>query len=234
MEREQWRRNDTRCQGDRSGRGNNNLIFSYRPFQISTWAPPKELRLRLYLQPLQPPATERVVSDNRPEEVRHLDDAIGDGVMLHPQQLLQQIHTLIRLLEAEQISDARLPRAYYDAFQTVIAHGDQMRAKIFAERAYAARLGCEGDDSLLRLSEVLVSFSQRLGDCLEERMGLGTSSVTSEMVLCLMTGECSRFSIPLSLTTKQCRTMSKLWLRKGIWYVRTWHFLYSLQLRLGQ
>jgi len=89
-------------------------------------------------------------------------------------------------------------------------------------------------ESLLRLSEVLVSFSQRLGDCLEERMGLGTSSVTSEMVLCLMTGECSRFSIPLSLTTKQCRTMSKLWLRTGIWYVRTWHFLYSLQLRLGQ
>jgi len=73
MEREHWQRNDIRCQGDRSGRGNYN--------------------------------------------------------------------------EAEQILDAKLPRAYYDAFQTVIAHGNQARAKVFAERAYAARLGCEGEDS---------------------------------------------------------------------------------------
>lgn len=95
------------------------------------------------------PATERLLSDNRLEEVQHLDDAIADGakLMLHPQQHLQKVHTLIRLLEAEQISDARLPRAYYDAFQTVIAHGDQARAKVFAERAYAARLACEGEDS---------------------------------------------------------------------------------------
>lgn len=48
-------------------------------------------------------------------------------------------------------------------------------------------------ESLLRLSEVLVSFNQRVGDCLEGRMGLGTSSVTSEIVLCLMMGECLRF-----------------------------------------
>ena len=95
------------------------------------------------------PAAERVISDNRLEEVQHLDDVIGDGahLMLHPQQHLQKVHTLVRILEAEHISDARLPRAYYDAFQTVIAHGDQARAKIFAERAYAARLDCEGEDS---------------------------------------------------------------------------------------
>ena len=44
------------------------------------------------------PATERLLSDNRLEEVQHLDDAIGDGVklMLHPQQHLQKVHTLIR------------------------------------------------------------------------------------------------------------------------------------------
>jgi len=67
--------------------------------------------------------------------------------MLHPQQHLQQVRTLVGLLEAEKISDARLPRTYYDTFQTVIAHGDQARAKVFAERAYAARLCCEGEDS---------------------------------------------------------------------------------------
>jgi hypothetical protein len=42
-----------------------------------------------------------------------------------------------------------LPRAYYDAFQIAIAHGDQARAKVFAQRAYEARLCCEGEDSPL-------------------------------------------------------------------------------------
>ena len=95
------------------------------------------------------PETERALSDSRLEEIQHLDDVIGDGahLMLHPQQHLRKVHNLIQLLKAEHIEDARLPRAYYDAFQTVIAHGDQARAKVFAERSYAARLSCEGEDS---------------------------------------------------------------------------------------
>jgi len=95
------------------------------------------------------PKTERGLSDDRLKEIQYLDDVIGDGahLMLHPQEHLQKVYTLILLLEAEQISDARLPKAYYDAFQTVIAHGDQARAKFFAERAYTARLCCEGEDS---------------------------------------------------------------------------------------
>lgn len=90
-----------------------------------------------------------MLSDNRLEEVQHLNDVIGNSahLMLYPQQHLQKVHTLIRLPEAEQISDARLLRVYYNAFQTAIAHGDQARAKVFAEIAYAARLGCEGEDS---------------------------------------------------------------------------------------
>ncbi|TGO48686.1 hypothetical protein BELL_1964g00010 [Botrytis elliptica] len=36
---------------------------------------------------------------------------------------------------------------YYDAFQISIAHGDQARASILAERAYKARVICEGEDS---------------------------------------------------------------------------------------
>ena len=95
------------------------------------------------------PEAERALSDDRLEGIQHLDDAIGDGahLMLNPQQHLGKVHKLIRLLEAEHIQDARLPRAYYDAFQTVIAHGDQARAKVFAERSYAARVSCEGEDS---------------------------------------------------------------------------------------
>ncbi len=57
--------------------------------------------------------------------------------------------------------DARLPRAYYDAFQTAIAHGDQARAKTFAERAYAARLCCEGKDSPATLQMKLLAESSK-------------------------------------------------------------------------
>ena len=78
---------------------------------------------------------------------------IGDGLHLlsQPRQHLRWVHSLLQLLEAERIVDARLSRAYYDAFQTVVAHGDQARAKAFAERAYAAKLCCEGEDSDLVL-----------------------------------------------------------------------------------
>ena len=95
------------------------------------------------------PAPEQVLSDDRWKEIQHLDVVIGDGahLMQHPQQHLQNVRKLILLLESEEISDARLARAYYDVFQTVTAHGNMARAKVFAEKAYAARLCCEGEDS---------------------------------------------------------------------------------------
>ncbi len=37
--------------------------------------------------------------------------------------------------------------AHYDAFQIAIAHGDNVRARVFAERAYSASVVAEGDDS---------------------------------------------------------------------------------------
>lgn len=95
------------------------------------------------------PSIHRMLSDDRMKQIRDLDITIGNGAHLlqYPQQHLQKVNLLVTLLEAEKISDARLPRAYYDAFQTVIAHGDSARAKIFANRAFAARLVCEGEDS---------------------------------------------------------------------------------------
>ena len=38
-------------------------------------------------------------------------------------------------------------RLYHDVFQVSIAHGDQARASIFADKAYQARVVCEGEDS---------------------------------------------------------------------------------------
>ena len=59
-----------------------------------------------------------MLSDNRLEEVQNLDDVIGDGahLRLYPQQHLQKAHIPIQLLMLgpEQVSDARLPRAYHD------------------------------------------------------------------------------------------------------------------------
>jgi hypothetical protein len=97
------------------------------------------------------PETARAVSDVRQSEIMRLDDLIGDGSRLfsHPDRCLKDVHTLLTLLEAENITDARVPRAYYDAFQIAIAHGDQARASVFAQRAYEGRLCCEGDDSPL-------------------------------------------------------------------------------------
>ena len=44
-------------------------------------------------------------------------------------------------------SGALIARLYYDAFQISVAHGDQARGRVFAERAYKARIICEGEDS---------------------------------------------------------------------------------------
>jgi len=97
------------------------------------------------------PETARAVSDDRLREIERLDELLGDGsrLLFNPDRCLEDVHTLLILLEAENITDARLPRAYYDAFQIAIAHGDQARAKVFAQRAYEGRLCCEGDDSPL-------------------------------------------------------------------------------------
>jgi hypothetical protein len=88
-------------------------------------------------------------SDERLEAIRSLDELIGDPFHLneHPQEHLKLVHALVKALEEEHIADARLPRAYYDAFQTAITHGDTARATVFAERAYKARVCCEGEDS---------------------------------------------------------------------------------------
>jgi hypothetical protein len=74
------------------------------------------------------------MSDSYQSEIQRLDELLGDGSRLlsNTGRCLEDVHTLLALLEAENITDPRLPRAYYDAFQIAIAHGDQARAKVFA------------------------------------------------------------------------------------------------------
>ena len=54
---------------------------------------------------------------------------------------------MLSQLQQEGIVHARVPRLYYDAFQILIANGDQARASVFAEGAHAMRIVLEGVDS---------------------------------------------------------------------------------------
>ena len=60
---------------------------------------------------------------------------------------LHDVHKLLKLVDDEGFADGSVPRAYYDAFQIAITHGDIARASIFAERAASARVILEGKDS---------------------------------------------------------------------------------------
>ena len=90
-------------------------------------------------------------SDKRRLKIQHLDDTIGDShrVMTAPKDCLADCHFLLQVLEEEYHESAGvlIARAYYDAFQISITHGDQARASIFADRAYKVRVTCEGEDS---------------------------------------------------------------------------------------
>jgi hypothetical protein len=90
-------------------------------------------------------------SDNRRIQIQSLDEAIGDPIrmMSRPHESLRDCYSLLQVLEQEFDGNAGalIARLYYDAFQISIAHGDQARASIFAERACKARVICEGGDS---------------------------------------------------------------------------------------
>ncbi|KAM0252572.1 hypothetical protein ACHAQJ_007655 [Trichoderma viride] len=92
---------------------------------------------------------QRKESDIRLRKMQLIDDALGSlgDAMSEYKAALHLAHTMFRLFKAEGVWDARIPRAYYDAFQIAIANGDETRAKVFAERAHAVRVIIEGDDS---------------------------------------------------------------------------------------
>ncbi|KAK6336449.1 hypothetical protein TWF696_002002 [Orbilia brochopaga] len=95
------------------------------------------------------PPDQRKISDERCDEIQRLDNLIGYGMGLSssPVQALHHTHKLLNLLDEEGFADASASRAYYDAFQIAIMHGDKARATVFAERAASTRLILEGEDS---------------------------------------------------------------------------------------
>jgi hypothetical protein len=97
------------------------------------------------------PVIARTESDYRLDQIRSIEDEGAatdlDQVLEHPAKSLSQIHRLFELLEEEGICDIRFTRACFNAFQIAAVVGDKARAKVFAERAYAARKVFAGDDS---------------------------------------------------------------------------------------
>ncbi|KAF1811002.1 hypothetical protein P152DRAFT_73632 [Eremomyces bilateralis CBS 781.70] len=95
--------------------------------------------------------SELQASDSRRLLIQDLDNAIGDPfrMQIRPKESLSDCHSLLQVFQEEYdgYAGALIARLYYDAFQVGIAHGDQARASVFAERAYEARVICEGEDS---------------------------------------------------------------------------------------
>ncbi|KAF4970075.1 hypothetical protein FSARC_2821 [Fusarium sarcochroum] len=95
------------------------------------------------------PITRRKITDSRLREMEKLDKSIGDGVSIiaSPLKTLHDVRRLLNLFKMEGFTDPSVPRAYYDAFQIAVTHGDLARAKVFAESALSTRIVVEGDDS---------------------------------------------------------------------------------------
>ncbi|KAH8908313.1 SET domain-containing protein [Coniochaeta sp. PMI_546] len=97
------------------------------------------------------PPRESQQSDRRLEEIHRLDGLIGNdgltGVLLDPLWILRYVDRQVRLYEEQGQDHVGLPRAFFDATQIAIAHGDLARARIFAERAISSWRISLGDDA---------------------------------------------------------------------------------------
>lgn len=90
-------------------------------------------------------------SDDRRMQIQNLNNAISDpiSIMSSPLESLRYYYLLFHILEQEfdGYAGVLVARLYYDAFQICIAHKDQIRASMFADKAFKVRLIYEGDDS---------------------------------------------------------------------------------------
>lgn len=89
------------------------------------------------------PLLARFSSDLRLDQIRSVSEDEGavtdlDQVLEHSAMSFGQVCRLFELLNEESICDIRISRACFNAFQIAAVVGDKARAKVFAERAYAA------------------------------------------------------------------------------------------------
>ncbi|KAL7467388.1 hypothetical protein ACHAXS_007625 [Conticribra weissflogii] len=94
------------------------------------------------------PPDRRKESDDRLSKIRALDKMIFVSANCAPNlnQQLYLVRCLLQVIEEEGIWDNSIQRAYYDAYQIAISHGDIARAKIFVKRSYEAAVVIQGED----------------------------------------------------------------------------------------
>lgn len=97
------------------------------------------------------PRDQRERSDERLRELDVLDRCIGrcyfDLGEPEVKGALYLIHRMLNLFDEEGIWDMSIARAYNDAYRIASLSGDELRARIFAERTWEARRVAEGSDS---------------------------------------------------------------------------------------
>lgn len=98
------------------------------------------------------PNEERRKSDANLREVKKLDRHIGNGthIMNAPEACLQDCRRVLELLTVEygECPLILATRAWYDAFQVCITHGDVARGRVFLTRRYRDLVLCEGENSM--------------------------------------------------------------------------------------
>lgn len=131
------------------------------------------------------PLDQRKTSDERWDEIHRLDSSIGSGtgILSAPLQTLHDVHKLLDLVHDEGFADASVPRAYYDAFQIAITHGDIARARVFAERAASTREILEGNDSptVQRMKSLATNPTQHLAHGLSQKWRTTGDDVPKEL-----------------------------------------------------
>jgi hypothetical protein len=128
------------------------ITISYNlggPYQLRRTRMKKDFKFDCACDLCSLPAEALQESDDRQIRIQLLDDAIGDAgrLMASPGSALADCRELLELYRSEAITDARMARVCYDAFQICVTHGDQARASVFARMAYETRLYLEGQDS---------------------------------------------------------------------------------------
>lgn len=95
-------------------------------------------------------AAERQASDGRRLRSTFLNDVIRRPLRLFtaPEDCLRDCYSMLQLLREEfnGYIGTLGARVYYEAFKICVAHGDEARGSVFAERAYILRRVCDGDD----------------------------------------------------------------------------------------
>ncbi|KAK4451302.1 hypothetical protein QBC34DRAFT_378629 [Podospora aff. communis PSN243] len=87
-------------------------------------------------------------SDARVVRLRKLETDVYDWakIIKPPLACLRKDREMLMLLEEEKLYGFSVARVYSNAVNVVIAHGDQARARVFAERWRAVKVEAQGED----------------------------------------------------------------------------------------